>query len=130
MINWFKSNQLSSARLAITLDEKGFAYALIENHLDRPFVKDFGFINCISQQKLLGELKKICFSHNFHGYPCTLILPHDRYSFYLLDLPDIRSKDLSESLKWRVKDYLEYPVEDAVLDYIELPKSTDGPSRV
>ena len=122
-LKWFKEKAIKSSRLAVAFDEHGFSYALIEHSGNKPRLKDCGFADCLNTEHQIRELKNICLSHNFEGLSCSIILSPEQYSYYLLDLPDVEFKDFADSLKWKVKDYLDYPVDDAALDFIELPKS-------
>lgn len=123
LLKWLKDKTTSKIRLAVAFDEQGFSFALIEDKFPRPFLKDCGYINCTAPEHFLKELKNICTTHHFEDLQCSLVLAPNQYSFYLIDAPDVQHKDLAESLKWRVKDYIEFPIEEAALDFVELPRS-------
>lgn len=56
--------------------------------------------------------------------PATLVLPKDEYEIIMMDnfLQDISEKH--STLKWRMGEYLDYPCEKAVVDYISLPSKS------
>ena len=120
---WIKQRSAHQTRLAVAFDELGFSYALVDNSQVKPFVRDCGFINTSNEAQTLKELKSLCLTHHFEDLQCSLVLAPDKYVFFLIDAPDVGVGDLSDSLRWRMKDYLDYPVEEALFDYIELPRS-------
>lgn len=122
-LKWFQRKAVNATRLAVAFDEDGFSYALVDHSDNKPKLKDCGFSDCATPESLINELKHVCSSHHFEGLSCSLILSPEQYSYYLLDAPDVDFKDFADSLKWKIKDYLDYPIEDAALDFIELPKS-------
>lgn len=120
---WIKEKAAHQTRLAVAFDELGFSYALVDRSKAKPFVKDCGFINAKNEAQTLKELKSLCLTHHFEDLECSLVLSPEKYFFFLVDAPDIESQNFADSLRWRMKDYLEFPVEEAVFDYVELPRS-------
>ena len=48
------------------------------------------------------------------------------YQLNLIDTPEVPAAELRAALRWRLKDYLDYPVEEAVIDGFEQPRSGHG----
>ncbi len=59
--------------------------------------------------------------HELQGYPCNYILSEDYYTLSLIETPKVPPSEVNESARWLIRDYIEYPVEDAVIDLFELP---------
>ncbi len=60
--------------------------------------------------------------YNLAGKKCVLVLPYEGYHTYLMDAPPVSDDEIAEALPWQVKDYLDFPIEQATVDYIQLPK--------
>lgn len=56
------------------------------------------------------------------GLPVTAVLAPDSYAWVQLEAPDVPADEFADALRWRIKDMVEFPVNNAVLDYIELPQ--------
>lgn len=68
-------------------------------------------------QKAFSELVR---SQRVKGdvYIC---LAAEQYNLLLIDAPDVPEEELSEAIKWRVKDLISQPIEDVIVDSFSLP---------
>jgi hypothetical protein len=57
---------------------------------------------------------------------CSLVgvLDRARYRMQATDAPDIPREDWRDAMRWQLKEQLDFPIEDAVLDVLEVPAST------
>jgi MSHA biogenesis protein MshI len=63
--------------------------------------------------------------------PCQLVMPAANYQLLLGDAPEVPPEELSEALRWRVKDLVSFSVADAVVQAFLLPAScTRGSARL
>lgn len=70
------------------------------------------------QGKALQELVK---THQLAGRPCALALEPGSYTLLQVDKPPVEAAELRDALRWRVKELLDYPVEEAVIDAFAVP---------
>lgn len=54
-------------------------------------------------------------------YRCTTVLRVGEYQLLQVEPPDMPAAELKEALPWRIKDMLNYPVESATIDVLEIP---------
>lgn len=56
---------------------------------------------------------------------CTTLLWHGQYQLLQIDAPDnardLPREELREALRWRIKEMVDYPVENAGIDVIDIP---------
>ena len=52
---------------------------------------------------------------------CTMLLEPGEYQMLMVEAPNVPAAELKSALRWRVKDLLDYPVEEATLDVLEIP---------
>ncbi|TAK76877.1 MAG: hypothetical protein EPO12_15770 [Aquabacterium sp.] len=55
----------------------------------------------------------------------TLMLPGDEYQILPFDAPSVPAVERAEATRWRIKDMIDFPVEDACVDCLMLP-APDG----
>lgn len=62
--------------------------------------------------------------------PCNVVLPAGSYQLFLVEAPKVEPSELRDALRWRVKDLISYPIEDAAIDVMLLPedKGRAGPA--
>jgi hypothetical protein len=81
----------------------------------------------VIQQAALEELqaealKQLVEEHKLSGHLVNLVLSPQQYKSYLIDKPAVPQEELAEAAKWRVKDMLDYSVEDAVVGVFDYPE--------
>lgn len=54
-------------------------------------------------------------------YRCTTLLSFADYQLHLLDAPAVPAGELKDAIRWRVKDVIDYPLEQATLDVFRVP---------
>ncbi|MHB8427788.1 MAG: type IV pilus biogenesis protein PilM, partial [Acidiferrobacterales bacterium] len=52
---------------------------------------------------------------------CTTLLGDDDYQLLLTEAPDVHADELKAALRWRVKDLINFHINDASLDVFDLP---------
>lgn len=61
--------------------------------------------------------------HKLENCTCNAVLNHHDYAIYQIDAPPVPEEELNTSAKWSIKEFIDYPVEKAVVDTFELPHS-------
>lgn len=62
-------------------------------------------------------------------YRATISLRFGEYQFLQAEPPDVPDAELKEAMRWRVKDLLDYPVDQATLDLLEVPAEEGAGGR-
>lgn len=73
----------------------------------------------------LSALKRLKNAGRLGGNRCTTLLWHGQYHLLQIDTPgnaqDLPRAELREALRWRVKDMVDYPVDSAGIDVVDIP---------
>ena len=58
----------------------------------------------------------------------SLLLPRDDYRLSVIPVPEVPDGELSQSVRWQLAPVLDFPVEDAAVDFMTIPvaESTEG----
>src|SRR5688572_5338035 len=62
-------------------------------------------------------------------YRCATTLPGRKYKVQLMDAPSVPDQELKAAVRWRLKDFLDYPVESATVDVLAVPADQNAPTR-
>jgi len=63
--------------------------------------------------------------------PCSFVLTAGAYQLVLGEAPKVPAEELAEALRWRLKDVVQYPITEAVVDAFLLPEdSARGTNRM
>jgi len=67
---------------------------------------------------------------NRHAPAVSVLDPAD-YRLLLVEAPDVPADELRAAVRWRVKDLIDFHIDDAVIDVFEMPAhARGGPSRM
>ena len=62
------------------------------------------------------------------GYQCATLLGAGDYQIVVVDAPNVPREELKSAIRWRVKDLLDFHVDDATIDVLNIPLPKDAPS--
>ena len=68
-----------------------------------------------------GHVKDWLQRHKLKNTDCHFVLSDDQYELQLLETPQVESEELREAVRWRLKDLISMPIEEAALDIFPLP---------
>lgn len=57
---------------------------------------------------------------------CVAVLERAQYQLLPMDAPEVPREDWPAALRWKLKDMVEFPVESAGIDVLEVPTDTTG----
>ena len=57
---------------------------------------------------------------------CAALLPAGDYQIHLVEAPEVAAQELKSAMKWRLKDVIDFPVEEAGYDILDLPPDPRG----
>ena len=100
---------------------------VVRNGAERPVVEfcsayPFGSDQAETLQRLRREL-------HLERFRCATLLPAPLYQLQLLDAPNVPDAELKAAVRWKLKDFLEYPVESATVDVVQIPADAGAPTR-
>ncbi len=61
--------------------------------------------------------------------PWTLLLPRDEYRVSVMSEPAVPAAELAQSVRWQVAPTLDFPAEDASVDFMKIPTQAWQPER-
>ena len=54
-------------------------------------------------------------------FRCTTLLRPQEYNILLVEAPAVKPEELKSAVRWRIKDMLDYHVDDATIDVLDVP---------
>ena len=58
---------------------------------------------------------------NLDRTPVSAVLGANAYQLQLLEMPNVPADELLAAVRWRLKDLIDFPVEEAVIEVLEMP---------
>lgn len=66
-------------------------------------------------------LTRLAADHGLKRARCTTLLAHNDYSLLVTEAPEVEAGELKTALRWRVKDLIDFPVDEATIDVFDVP---------
>ncbi len=70
------------------------------------------------QEKVLA---RVASDYDLERSRCTTVLDASEYSLLLTEAPDVPPDELRAAIRWRIKDLIDFHINDATLDVFDLP---------
>jgi MSHA biogenesis protein MshI len=110
--------------LALSLQPEGIAFAHAESQAGKWRITRCGTRAAADDP---AELERAARQLELQRYRCLAVLPHGDYQVLLVNAPDVPAAELKAAVRWRVKDMLDYRVEEATIEVLDIPP--EGPGR-
>nr|WP_315258346.1 agglutinin biogenesis protein MshI [uncultured Duganella sp.] len=62
-------------------------------------------------------------------YQCGTMLSGGEYQLLMVDAPNVPQDELKTAVRWRLKDMLDFHIDDATIDVLDIPVDTSAASR-
>ena len=62
-------------------------------------------------------------------YHCTTLLSSGEYQLLSVDAPNVPAEELKTAIRWRLKDMLDFHIDDAMIDVLDVPADKNAPVR-
>ncbi|MDD5301267.1 MAG: agglutinin biogenesis protein MshI [Gallionella sp.] len=123
----FKSRKRGSGWLAVVLAKNGVYLSKIElggamPHVARCEYHQMGTVSAVS----LAKLRRTA---NIGRCDFTTLLAPDEYQMLMVETPNVPANELKTAVRWKIKDSLNYHVEDATIDVLPIPVGKSGSER-
>ena len=66
-------------------------------------------------------LARLAADHSLKRARCTTLLAPGDYSLMVTEAPEVQPAELKTALRWRMKDLIDFPIDEATLDVFDLP---------
>jgi MSHA biogenesis protein MshI len=120
-MGFFSKAQNNAAWLALVPQRDGIAAASVRRGADagtRPAVTHAVFFPGTPSADAVEKAGKELHSAN---YRCTTVLAGGDYQFMSVESPNVPRDELKAAMRWRLKDILDFPIDEATFDVLDVP---------
>ncbi|HUW97633.1 MAG TPA: hypothetical protein VMV40_02165 [Acidiferrobacter sp.] len=71
-------------------------------------------------------LARLVLDHDLKRRRCTTLLGDGEYRLIQTEAPDVKSDEMKAALRWRIKDLIDFHVNDATIDVFDVPVQAPG----
>lgn len=126
-MKWFGSAQKQPGWMVIALSEDELRFVHGHHAGDASAISRFGRASLESKP---GAAEKLARELHFDRFQCATLLRPDEYQLLVVEAPTVPQAELKSAIRWRIKDMLDYHVDDATVDVLDIPPDgTSGGAR-
>lgn len=126
-MKWFGSAQKQPGWMAIALSEDEMRFVHGRSAADASVISGFGRVALEAKP---GSVEKIARDQHFDRYQCATLLKPDEYQLLVVEAPTVPQAELKSAIRWRIKDMLDFHVDDSTVDVLDIPPdNATGNSR-
>jgi len=118
----YRARKTASGLIALGIHPDGVCIAHIERKAGRrPLLTDFAFYPWPPDEPPEKYLARLASDYGLKRSACTTILDQTDYSLLLTEAPDVPPDELRAAMRWRVKDLIDFHINDATIDVFDVP---------
>jgi len=109
-------------KVAVCSDENAISIARIRREKDLSPVLELCELQEIENISIRdAEMVRLTKQYDLDQYECLSALEIGDYNLLLVEAPDVQPEELRSAIRWRVKDLIDFHIDDAVVDVFEVP---------
>lgn len=125
----FAKTKSNAGWVAVSMQADGVCVVSVNRgSLARPTVELAAYYP-LHNTTLSSSLEKIAKELHLDRYKCSSLLSAGQYQFLSVDAPNVPAEELKTAIRWRLKDMLDFHVDDATIDVLDVPVDKNAPSR-
>jgi MSHA biogenesis protein MshI len=126
-MRFFSRAKKSGAWLAVVPQRDGIAAASVQpGPAGKPAVTVATFFAGVPGLEALEKAGRDLHSAN---YRCATVLAGGDYQLMTVEAPNVPRDELKPAMRWRLKDVLDFPVDDATFDILDIPLDQNAVGR-
>jgi MSHA biogenesis protein MshI len=125
-MRFFSKKKKHDGCLAIMFDSDGISAASVAaSGSGKPAVGMAAFFQGTASAETLDKACRELHANNYH---CTTLLNGGEYQILAVDAPNVPADELRTAVRWRLKDMIDFPIDEATIDVLDIP--VDGNAAV
>lgn len=125
----FKKGAASDSRTGLSIDDTRVAFANVQSGQQGSIritasVLDEGANNTKRAQQLASRMNAIASKSSVSS-----VLPENCYQIVLLEVPNVPEDEVNDAARWQIKDHIDFPVDEIVVEMFKLPKQSTSEDK-
>jgi MSHA biogenesis protein MshI len=118
-MNWFQRSVKEPGWMVLSV--KGSRLSYVHGRYSASGTSDITHIGVTEAATGTHAVEKMARELHVDRYQCSTLLRPGDYQMLLVEAPTVPQAELKSAIRWRIKDMLDYHVDDAVMDVLDIP---------
>ncbi|CAN5905400.1 hypothetical protein BH11PSE12_BH11PSE12_33020 [soil metagenome] len=125
----FSKNTKIAGWMSISFHEDGINVVYIRRMPAALPVVEYVAFYPAGKSSLTSAMEKLAKELHAARHLCTSLLSAGEYQLLSVDAPNVPADELKTAIRWRLKDMLDFHVDDATIDVLDVPVDKEAPVR-
>ena len=127
-MNWFKPRNRTRTHAVLSSYLSGVAALFVRDEGEKACIQAFSYRENISLSA--DALNQVASEAGVKDAPLIALLEHDHYQTVMVEAPSVPDDEIKSAIRWKVKDLLNFHIDDAVLDHLPVPGGGGRPASL
>lgn len=121
-MNFWKNRTGKNLQAGLSISHNHLSVVVVDRqNKDKPAITSLATLPCNSTEEKNASLLAARKQFQLDKMPCVFVLNTGDYSLIQTEAPNVEKDELKSALRWRIKDMLDFHIDDTTLDTFELP---------
>lgn len=121
MFPFWRKEAAAGALVSLGFRPDGVAVARVLRSGGAPPVLDLCAFEPAEEVADAQNLARFARRHGFETTPCSIVVEPEAYSLLLVEAPQVPPDELRAAIRWRIRDLIDFHIDDAVIDLFDVP---------
>ncbi len=127
-MGFFKKVKQHPGYLVIGFLDDGICAIYIQRSTEKPVVELLAFYP-MAMPPTAAHMEKLAKDLHASEYACLTLLNPGEYQLLTVETPNVPPEELKTAMRWRLKDMLDFHIDDATIDVMDIPGDSNAPGR-
>jgi MSHA biogenesis protein MshI len=118
-MKWFRSAKREPGWLVIAIEPERLRY--VQSRPAAPGKSLIARCGTSAIDAARGGAERVAKELHCNRYQCATVLRPDEYRVLQVEAPNVPQAELKSAIRWRIKDMVDYLVDDATIDLLDIP---------
>jgi len=115
--------------VGLEISDQGICLAHVDDSTSQPTLQTCEMLMANEGWDPKEQLRERVKQLKLTGMRCNVVLPAGSYNLLLVEAPNVPDEELRDAIRFRVKDMISFPLEDALIDVFPLPADSSRSGR-
>jgi MSHA biogenesis protein MshI len=125
LLGWLRNKKKVPGWLALSVDSRGIEFAHGRYSAPRSHISFYGSRDFEAEKQ---DLAHVAQAVHLSRYDCAALLRPGDYQLLLVEAPSVPKEELKAAIRWRIKDMIDYHIDDATVDVLDIPQKDLAPA--
>ena len=128
MISRFRQKAAGGLRAGVTVDDNVVAVALVQRDANGVRLEHFA-VSREAGSDWAQRTAQLTADLDMKRVPVSAVVAEDAYQLVLVECPQVPADEVTAAVRWKIKDLVAFPTDDAVNDTIDIPEQSNQSRR-